>query len=124
MKQLDIVKKWLTKANLALQESGADVLVTYDPEEANSYLNNNRLVCLVEPQRATYEIWAATEFTLRFIVISPLLSALDAWDGLEDLGEALRQPLEVETAELTFWQPENGDTYPCLLLTTTTTEMD
>lgn len=124
MRQLEIVKQWVTKANLALQESGVTAHVTYDPTEAVAELNAGRPAILVEVERATYETWTTTEFQLRFIAISPLIDPIEAWGTLEDFTQPLLEPLEVETAQLSMWQPATGKAYPCNLLTTTTTEMD
>lgn len=124
MKQVDLARQWVTKANLALQESGLTALVTYDPVVAAAELNAGRQVLLVEVERATFETWTVTEFQLRFLAISPDTDPIEAWDQLEDFSEPLREPLEIETAQLSMWQPPNGRPYPCNLLTTTTTEMD
>lgn len=124
MRQIDLARQWVSKAHLALQESGLTMLVTYDPVVAAAELNGGRHVLLVEVERATYETWTATEFQLRFLAISPHTDPIEAWEQLEDFSELLREPLEIETAQLSMWQPATGRPYPCNLLTTTTTEMD
>lgn len=123
-RQLHVAQEWATRARLALQEAGHSTLVTLDAEEANSHLNAGEPVLLVEVQKASYDTWTITEFTLRFLLISPTQSALVAWDEVEEITEQILEPLEIETAQLTMWVPENGRPYPCNLLTTTTTEMD
>ncbi|WP_237237441.1 hypothetical protein [Rothia nasimurium] len=124
MSQLEIARRWATRANLALQEAGHQVLATLDPEEANGHLNAGAPVILIEVESATYETWTVTEYKLRFILISPHRAALEAWEQLEAITADVRDPLELETAQLSMWQPDNGRPYPCNLLTTTTTEMD
>ncbi|MGH1977959.1 hypothetical protein [Rothia sp. L_38] len=124
MSQLEIARRWATRANLALQEAGHQVLATLDPEEANGNLNSGEPVILIEVENATYETWTVTEYKLRFILISPHRAALEAWEQLEAITADIRDPLELETAQLSMWQPDNGRPYPCNLLTTTTTEMD
>lgn len=124
MSQLEIARRWATRANLALQEAGHQVLATLDPEEANGNLNAGEPVILIEVENATYETWTVTEYKLRFILISPHRAALEAWEQLEAITADVRDPLELETAQLSMWQPDNGRPYPCNLLTTTTTEMD
>lgn len=124
MSQLEIARRWVTRANLALQGAGHPVLATLDPEEANGHLNAGGAVILIEVESATYETWSVTEYKLRFILISPHRAALEAWEQLEAITADVRDPLELETAQLSMWQPDNGRPYPCNLLTTTTTEMD
>lgn len=124
MRQLDVARQWASKANLALQEANISALVTLTGEEANGYLNSGSLVCLVEVEKANFETWTATEFALRFIIISPVQDMLQAWAQLDEMTDALKDPLELESAQLSMWQPENGKPYPCLLLTTTTTEIE
>lgn len=121
MSMLEVARKWASKANLVASEAGLELLATIDPEEAESYLTAGRNICLVEVEEATLETWAATEYKMRFLIISPIQNAIAAWDSLEELAAPLLDPLEVETTQLMSYGAKSR---PCMALRTVTTEID
>lgn len=126
MKQLDILRRRMQSALLALQESGIQAHVTIDPEEAHAHLNNGgQLVLLCELDRIEYETWNIITAHSRFVLISPLQHTMEAWPSLDEASEALALPLETDSVSLTAWAPINADrTYPCVLMTSVETEIE
>lgn len=99
-------------------------VVTLDAHEAAATLGGGSPVVVVQPPEATYPTWSMTEFSWQIVLISHHPEVLDAWPLLSDLADELREPLELDRAQLTMWQPPTGSAWPCALLTTTTTETD
>lgn len=116
-----------TRARLALADTGgayANALVTLDPAEAAGALGSGEPAVVVMPPDSEFPTWTMTEYTWQLVVISPAPEVLDAWPVLSDLIDELREPLELDRAQLTMWQPPTGSPWPCALLTTTTTTID
>lgn len=118
-------EKMATKVRLILGHGEAGgAVVTLDPREAAAALLAGELAVVIQPPATTFETWTITEYTWQIVVISPVPEALDAWPSLDALVAELREPLELDSAALTMWQPAQGPAWPCASLTTTTSTID
>lgn len=102
----------------------AGAVVTIDPLEAAAALGGGLPTVVVQPPTAEFPTWTMTEYEWSVVVIAPVQNVLEAWPTLSNLIDQLREPLELDRAQLTMWQPPTGNAWPCALLTTTTTEID
>lgn len=118
---LAVARQVVSRVHLALQESGHEITATLDPAEAVGTLGGGSAVAIVAVEQTTFQTWTVADHAVTVTVCSPTPDALDAWEQLEPIGEALREPLEVETARLTMWQGLEGNPWPALHLTTTVT---
>ncbi|MDO5618023.1 hypothetical protein [Kocuria sp.] len=96
------------------------VLVTVDADQANAAVGQGSPVVLIQPPTIAHETYNDTTATWTVIVIAGEASLLDAWAQLDDIGEALRLPLDVDRAEPANFQPPQGRAWPALSLTSTT----
>lgn len=101
-----------------------ELLATLDPIEAAAELGSGRTVVLVNPPATTWETWAVQVHAFEVTVISPDRDPLTAWPILDSLADDLATPLAIDTARLTFWQPQTGDPWPCVHLTLDTTTQE
>lgn len=102
----------------------AGAVVTIDAVEAAAALGGGLPAVVVQPPTAEFPTWTMTEFEWSVVVIAPVQNVLEAWPVLSNLIDQLREPLELDRAQLTMWQPPQGAAWPCALLSTTTTEID
>lgn len=117
-------QRMVTTANLAAQAAGHDLFATLDPSEAAALLGSGQAVVLVNPPQTTWETWTVQVHDFEITILSPDTDPLIAWPILDGIAEDLSGPLEIDTARLTVWQPNVGDSWPCIHLTLDTTTTD
>lgn len=102
----------------------AGAVVTIDPVEAAAALGGGLPTVVVQPPTAAFPTWTMTDFEWSVVVIAPTQNVLEAWPTLSNLIDQLREPLELNRATLTMWQPPQGAAWPCAHLTLTTSTID
>lgn len=124
MSALGAARTLRDRAALIAADAGLDLHATIDPAEALAETLNGRHVLLVNPPAVTYETYTVRVYGFEVILVSPTADPLDAWPALDEITEVLAEPLAIDTARLTMWQPQEGQPWPCSHLTLDTAETE
>lgn len=99
---------------------GHPVTAIYDMNRADPVLSAGASLVAVLPPKQTFKTLAITEneWTL-LLVAGPVDDHLAAWSKIDRITLALRDPLNIETADPAEYQMKAGPAYPAYTLTFT-----
>lgn len=99
------------------EQTGRRVDVVLDQESASAALIDGRHAVLIGPPAVTYDTYSAATATWDVLLIAnPPADRLAAWAALDDLLEAVRVDLDVDSARPVEWVPGTGTAYAALQL--------
>lgn len=99
-------------------------VVTLDGDTANAHCGQGHPIVLLQPPTTTWETGTVAQHSWTVIVVSSHPTTVPAWLELDDLTNALRDPLDVDEARPAQFQPPHGPPWPAMQLTLTTNTID